>query len=305
VSGPDRRWFGGIFLTVAVVTLVSLAIPEGPGNFFGIVPAVVIAGVGVFYFSFPGSYLLSIAFANYLAVYTCLFVFFTESNFPGIVPVAVPIGYVLPIMAFLGGALWRRQSICGIVTSDRLRDERHFARILIWLIPVFAIGAATFVLPGLHVDRAIETAAFLVAMGMIAAIVLTVSRDVATFLIDTGLLFEEFFLRVTGLIVPAFTFLTFYSLNIIVFASIYRIIERFSAVNQFRIGGQLRELTLSDSLYFSVITLSTVGYGEVTPATNVARVIVAVQIVSGILLMLFGFSEIIRYTRERGRRTRQ
>lgn len=305
MSGPDRRWLGGVLLTVVVVTLVSMAIPEGPGSFFGIVPVVVIVGVGVFYFSFPGSFLLSIAFANYLAVYTCLFVFFTESNFAGIVPVAIPFGYVLPIMAFLGGALWRRDAIRGIVSSDRLRDERHFTRILIWLIPVFAIGAATFVLPGLFLDRAVETVVFLGAMAMIAAIVLAVSRDVATFLINTGLLFEEFFSRVAGLVVPAFAFLTFYSLNIIIFAGIYRIIERFSTVSQFRIGGQLRELSFSDSLYFSVITLSTVGYGEITPATNEARVIVAVQIVSGILLMLFGFSEIIRYTRERDRRTRQ
>jgi mRNA degradation ribonuclease J1/J2 len=53
--------------------------------------------------------------------------------------------------------------------------------------------------------------AFLVAMLTIGMIVLAVSTNVAIFLVDTGLLFEEFFQRISHLIIPAFAFLTFYS----------------------------------------------------------------------------------------------
>ena len=34
-----------------------------------------------------------------------------------------------------------------------------------------------------------------------------------------------------------------------------------------------------DSLYFSIITSSTVGYGDITPKTNTAKIIVILQII--------------------------
>ena len=63
---------------------------------------------------------------------------------------------------------------------------------------------------------------FLGAMSIIGLIVLTVSREVAIFLVDAGLLFEEFFSRVARLFIPAFAFFTFYSLIVILFLFAYR-----------------------------------------------------------------------------------
>ena len=54
--------------------------------------------------------------------------------------------------------------------------------------------------------------------------------------------------------------------------------------------------------YFFVVTLSTLGYGDIVPRTNVVRVLMASEIVTGILLLLFGFSEIMAYSRVRRRR---
>jgi voltage-gated potassium channel len=139
------------------------------------------------------------------------------------------------------------------------------------------------------------------AMAAISIIVIAVCRDVSTFLIDTSLLFDQFFTRMARLIVPAVAFLTFYSMLVIVFASIYRVIDVYSTVPQFLINGRPRVITFSESLYFSITTLSTVGYGDVAPEGNLIRVIVAIQIVCGVLLLLFGFSEIISYARERRR----
>jgi voltage-gated potassium channel len=139
-------------------------------------------------------------------------------------------------------------------------------------------------------------------MAAIATIVLFVGPTIAAFLIDTGLLFEAFFEQMSRALVGAFAFLTFYSVLVIVFAALYRILSSISSVPDFVVAGQPREISFVESLYFSVITMATVGYGDITPLSDLARLVAAVQVVVGILLLLFGFSEILSYTRDRGRR---
>jgi voltage-gated potassium channel len=185
------------------------------------------------------------------------------------------------------------------VFSTELRDERHFGRALLWLAPVFAVGALTFVVPEAGLSTAALDWIFLAAMGTIAAVVLVASRDVAVFLLDTGLLFEEFFGRAARLVVPAFAFLTFYSLVVILFAAVFSVLDRLTAIPHFRIDGTVRPITFAESLYFSVTTLSTVGYGDIAPATGFARVLVGFEIISGVLLLIFGVNEIMNYSRDR------
>lgn len=43
-----------------------------------------------------------------------------------------------------------------------------------------------------------------------------------------------------------------------------------------------------DALYFSVVVFSTVGFGDITPHTEAARVVVTVQILGDLLLIAFG-----------------
>ncbi len=69
-----------------------------------------------------------------------------------------------------------------------------------------------------------------------ATSVLTVSRDVAIFLVEAGLLFEEFFSRMSRLVIPAFAFFTFYSLIVILFASAYRLISVYTPEQNFNVG---------------------------------------------------------------------
>ena len=137
------------------------------------------------------------------------------------------------------------------------------------------------------------------ACAAIALIVFTVSRDIVLFLRETGLLFDEFFRRSAALIVPAFAFLSFYSLLVIVFAALYTVLDRVTGGGNFRVDGAVRAITFPEMLYFSLMTSSTVGYGDIAPATSGIRLMAAAEIVSGILLLLFGFNEIFSFARRR------
>ncbi len=301
-----RGWLAATSFSVAMILLVTLAISPGLSWFGLVVLAAIATAVSLFYVAFASGRFFTLAFANYLALYTCVFVFFTQVNWlPHLDLWAMKVGYVLPVAAFVLGALLRRSEIHSIVSAEHLRNQRHFGRIFAWLLPVFAIGGVTFALPGSGLPTAWYEALFLVAMGAIAVIVLFVSREVAIFLLDTGLMFEDFFKRISGLVVPTFAFVTFYTLLVVIFACLYRIVDAFTLAKHFRIDGDLREIGFLESLYFSVITLSTVGYGDIIPATDVIRVVAAVQIVLGVLLLLFGFTEIRRYTVEQEERERE
>jgi voltage-gated potassium channel len=203
--------------------------------------------------------------------------------------------YVIPILAFLAGSWWRRDDVRRLLGGDRPRVLRDFRHIFGWLVPVFAVGALTFLLPEYSDEPHAQNLALFGAMGVIGVTVFAVSRSVCTFLLDTGLLFEAFFEDISRLFVPAFAFFTFYSLIVIVFASIYRVIDLYSGSDHFMIGGVVRDITFPESLYFSIVTLSTVGFGDIVPRSDTVRLVVAVEVVIGVLLLLFGFSEIFRY----------
>jgi voltage-gated potassium channel len=152
------------------------------------------------------------------------------------------------------------------------------------------------------IEAAVNTdLAFLAAMILIGLIVLAVSQDVALFLVEVGLLFDEFFLRMSRLMIPAFAFLTFYALLVIVFASIYSIMSHYSVEPHFLVAGVRRAVSFPESIYFSIVTLSTVGYGDIIPASNLARALASLEVICGVLLLLFGVSELLGYTREHGR----
>jgi voltage-gated potassium channel Kch len=102
-----------------------------------------------------------------------------------------------------------------------------------------------------------------------------------------------------GLVVPAFAFLTCYSLLVILFASLYAVMDHLAGGRNFRLESVVRAISFPESLYFSLTTLSTVGYGDIAPASSAVRLVAGAEIVCGILLLLFGFNEIFSFTRKR------
>ena len=301
MKSAERIRLGPAVFAVGLISLITLAV--GTGLLYSLLMlATIAASVVLYYMVFPGSRFFAIELGNFLGVYACIFIFFVEANFEAVNPVLIQIGFAMPMVAFLGGAWFQRETIRKLLEAPRLQEERHFGRAFLWLVPVTMIGALTFVVADLAREGSWITVLYFGSMGLISLIVLWVSRDVCIFLLDTGLLFEDFFRRVTQLLVPTFAFFTYYSMIVIVFAAIYRIIDRFSVDAHFLVIGEARDLTFTECLYFSIITLSTVGYGDMVPLSSPIRLIVSVQIVCGVVLLLFGLSEIISYSREYSRR---
>ncbi|WP_247881111.1 potassium channel family protein [Skermanella sp. TT6] len=60
-----------------------------------------------------------------------------------------------------------------------------------------------------------------------------------------------------------------------------------------------RDITFPESLHFSLVTPSSVGYGDIQPHTGFSRLITAAEILLGILLLPFGFSAIISHRNDR------
>lgn len=291
-----RGWVSGVTLTGVLLGLIALSIRSVSGDLAIVLLASVAVVVAVIHWLFPGGRFFTLALANFVSVYACVFALFLESNFQHSFSWSQEVGFILPLATFLFGTWRRADEIRTIVQARRLRDGQRMGRVFLWMAPIWAIGVLTFALPGRGLSPDEVSAWFLGSMAVISVVVGLGARDVAVFLLDAGLLFEGFFQQTARLVLPAFAFLTFYSLIIIVFGAVYTIMDRFMVEPNFVVHGQVRDLTFTEGLYFSLVTFATVGYGDVSPMTGAVRIVAAVEIVMGVLLLLFGFSAIIGHT---------
>lgn len=285
--------------TLLLFFLISLAITEtGPYLPMALVGSTALS-VAFFQRLLDSSRAFLLGLVNFFAVYACLFAYLRVSNFAEVGDGLAALAYALPPLGFLIGVWVRRQRIRAIVTSEVLRETRHPGALFLWLLPLVLIGAATFWIPGGKFEEMTLTAALLTSMALVAILVALVAEAICLFLLDSSLLFEHFYKNISRLVLPAFGFLTFYSLLVILFGVIYRLMDRFSDMEHFARYGQAVELSFGDALYLSLVTLATVGYGDITPHSAPARVVVVVEVVMGVLLLLFGFAEIMRFSRDK------
>ena len=91
-----------------------------------------------------------------------------------------------------------------------------------------------------------------------------------------------------------------YLLIAVVFALLYRILEMFdpNALYYAHPYGN-RELADFDTLYFSFVTLTTLGYGDITPVTPYARTLAMLESVLGILYLATLVSRLVAAHRAR------
>jgi voltage-gated potassium channel len=290
-----------IALSLAFVFVVAVATAgvDSP-LFFAILLS---AGLAILFIQalFPASRLFSIAFANLIAVYAAIFSLIVDEIFGGVHASVLSIGFCLPVLFFVAGCWLRQDEVRAVVARPNIRSERRLFAALLWLVPIALVGAAVFLLSRVAGTIANTDLVLLSAMTVIGLIVLAVSRDVAIFLVDAGLLFEEFFARIARLVIPAFAFLTFYSLLIILFASAYRILSAYTGESHFYMGDSPHALSFSESIYFSIVSITTVGYGDIVPHSSLARLLASFEVICGFMLLLFGVSELLEYMREHRR----
>ena len=89
-------------------------------------------------------------------------------------------------------------------------------------------------------------------------------------------------------------FVTFYGLLVVVFTCLYRIADLTMPVPQFSLHGSPARISFVDALYYSAVTITTLGIGDISPVSMLVRALTALEVVSGVLMLLFGFSEIMR-----------
>ncbi len=296
----DPHFWRAVGLTFGLACLVAVATTGGLTWLAAVMLASTVIAFGAFYLIFPHGLHMALALSTMLAAYMSLFVFFLEANFPRTLPWERWLGFAMPVFAFLAGAWVQRARIGAVIASDR--RQARFEHLLRWAVPIALVGVATFVLADLRPTPRQEGLAFLAAMAAIAVVVGFAARDVVVFILDTSLIFEGFLARALRLAQPVFAFFTIWALLAIVFASLYRIVDIVAQAPQFVIGGRARPVAFAEALYFSVVTLATVGYGDIAPATPLVRVLAVVEIISGLVLLLFGFHEIMRHVEERERR---
>ncbi|MFJ8040575.1 potassium channel family protein [Kitasatospora sp. NPDC096147] len=88
---------------------------------------------------------------------------------------------------------------------------------------------------------------------------------------------------------PAMAILLLSALTLVVFSSTY-----------YALAGEFSGLaTRIDALYFTVVTLATVGFGDVTPTGQSARVVVMLQILYTLVFLTAGATTVSRRLHER------
>lgn len=286
-----------VLLTLGLTALIALGLGLTSVALNVSLVATIAILVTVVHFLFPGSFFFSVVFANMVGAYACIYAFTIEGRFYAVSDLAAVGGFVMPLLGFLAGIVLRRAQIQRMISAEGDIPPARFDEAFGWLIPVTIIGIAVLAVPFPQAGAGTQEAVLLGAMALIALIVFLASRNVAAFLLDTGILFEDFFSVFADLAKPLVAFLTFYTLNIIVFAAIYRVVGFLDGEATFVVAGSPRDLSFAESLYFSVVSLSTVGFGDISPLTASARALAAIQQIFGIVLLLFGVHAILRHAR--------
>jgi hypothetical protein len=96
--------------------------------------------------------------------------------------------------------------------------------------------------------------------------------------------------------------LSAYLLAGIFFGVLYHAVESVWP-GSFTAGGAIREFPLFDAIYFSFVTLATLGYGDLVPVSGVARGLAVVEAVSGQLFLAVMIARLVSsYVPTGGRR---
>jgi ion channel len=291
------RGFGtALGMTFALMLLVAGGVADR-GVFFPAVLLGTAAGaVGLLYLLFPHGPQFAVGASTGLAMYACLYVVIGRAAFPHAHDWARHLGFLVPVAAFVAACWTRRGSLRASAQGRQVDLAHHLPRVGRWVLGVVAIGTLSLAAPLNRLPAGEQSAALLAAMAAVAAMGAVSVGVVVRLLVDMALLFRAMTARLSRLAAPIAAYSSLWALLVVVFGCLYRIADEFSGRPLFNgLAGPIR-VGFADALHFSVVTLSTVGYGDIQPADDGVRLLASVQMLLAQLLLLFGFVEIMRGT---------
>jgi len=291
---PRRRLVLAFGLTLAITLLVAAGVADQGWRFS--VSAVVVAALalGGLHLVFRQGALFALGFANGLAVYLSLYAVLGRAAFPGAEEWAVQGAFLLPVLAFVAACFVQRRRLAHLADDETGPDLAHLPRVARWLVALAVIGGVCLAVPITRLSPGGQSAALLLAMAAIALVSVLAMRDVVRLMVDIAAILGEVASRIGFLAVPIATYVSLFTLLAVCFGSVYRIADALSRAPLFATHEGPLRLSFSDALHFSVVTLATVGYGDIIPRDDGIRLLAAVQMMTGQLLLLFGFAEIMR-----------
>jgi hypothetical protein len=293
-----RTAFRSGAMTLGLMLLVAAAAGDDGGLFSVAALVVAVLAVGGLYLVFPHGPLFALGVANGLALYMCIYVVIGRSAFPHAIYWALPIGFLMPVAAFVGTCWLRRREL--VVLASRGLDDAdlaHLPRVLRWLVMCGVVGVLALASPLNRESADSQTLVLMIAMAAISVISIIAVRDVVRLLVDVAAILTLVTARIRFLVVPMATYVSLFTLLATSFGCLYRIADALSEGPLFQKLGHMGRIDFSEALHFSVVTLATVGYGDILPVDDGVRILAAIEMLVGQLLLLFGFSEIMRSRR--------
>jgi voltage-gated potassium channel len=283
-----------IAIGLAAVSFVALAVaPHRPGLILVLVLTVGIV-VAAIRRLLPATPYLAATLAVCIPLYICVFGLIAMKVFNRAHPLLAYVGCILPLAAFMLG-VWRRREVLAARLAARGRRDRLLVRGLGWLTLAALILFATGQIAIAGTTVIGHSAPLFIGMLVIAVLVDVVIADLVLLLEATGELFVVFIRRMLGRVVPVFSFLIVYFFLVMGFGTFYAILDGMAARPQFAVLGAVRPIEFSEAIYFSMVTLSTIGYGDIVPVTSLAQTFVMLEVMFGVVLLLFAFAEIVAY----------
>ncbi len=292
-----RRFVTGTGMTLVLIVLVALAVSDQGWGFSAAVVGVAGLALVALHFLFPHGPLFALGVANGLAVYVCLYVVMGRAAFPLALDWSRPTGFLLPVASFVLACWWRRHELRAFADGSVAPDLHHLPRFARWLLFTAVVGVVSLATPINRLPPLEQSAVLLIAMAVIAGISALSVADVVRLLIDIASILQTVGRRLRHLVLPMATYVSIFALLAVAFGCFYRIADGLSRNPLFNGPGGMLRLDFSDALHFSVVTLSTVGYGDIQPIDDGIRLLSAIQMLLGQLLLLFGFAEIMRGSR--------
>jgi hypothetical protein len=274
--------------------LVAAGVGDGGAWFSLAVLGSAALGFGVLFALFPRGLDFALGAGIGFATYAALFTVLGRSAFPDAPGAAVGIAFFLPVAAFLTAVLRRRAPLRLIVERGDVPDERHLRRIGHYFLVMAVIGAANLSFPVNRLPPEGQGMALLAGTALIGVVSAFAVRELVRLLVDMAQLMDALSRRAVALVVPIAAYAALFSLITIVFACLFRIADGLSRQSLFAGPDGPIRLGFRDALHFSVVTISTVGYGDIWPIDDGARLLSAVEMLAGQILLLFGFYEITR-----------